>query len=229
MKHNIALAWSGGKDAALTYQFLLERDDLSVERLFTTVNRASQKVTMHSVPVHLLRQQASSMQLPLDELVVNEGDFQDYEDRLLEYYRRLQKEGITAIAYGDIFLEDLKNYKQKQIEKTGLTAVFPLWKEDTRLLMQKFLDGGMAALICTLDAGKMDYDFLGKSLSGELLQSLPEHVDPCGENGEFHTFVHTAPFFKRSIRLPDSTAQYVEYPHPAKEEEKMGFWNLVWK
>lgn len=229
MKQKVALAWSGGKDAALTYQFLLEKENLSVERLFTTINHSSQKVTMHSVPVSLLRQQAAAMQLPLDEIAVNEGDFQDYENRLLDYYRELKKEGVDAIAYGDIFLEDLKDYKQKQIEKAGLTAAFPLWKEDTRQLMQQFLDCGLGALICTLDTGKLDFDFLGKPLSEEMLQNLPEDVDPCGENGEFHTLVYEAPFFSRSLKLPYSTSQYVEYPHPAKEDEKMGFWKLAWK
>ncbi|MBE7640189.1 diphthine--ammonia ligase [Salegentibacter sp. BLCTC] len=196
------LNWSSGKDAALALYKLQEHYKYSVEKLVTTVNSDVNRISMHGVRIEMLKKQAENIGLPLQQIKLNgEVSMQEYTKIMETETNRLLQEGFAYSVFGDILLEDLKRYRENQLEKVGLKAIFPLWQEDTTQLLKEFIDKGFKAIVVCVNTDKLNKSFCGRVLNESFLNDLPKDVDPCGENGEFHTFVFDGPIFKEPIRF----------------------------
>jgi uncharacterized protein (TIGR00290 family) len=198
----VLLSWSSGKDSAWTLHLLRQRTDLQVAALLTTFNSAADRVAMHAVRRTLVESQAERMQLPLWAVELPwPCSNAEYEDRIRAVVQRAAAEGITTFAFGDLFLQDIRDYRVRQLAGTGMEPLFPLWAITTADLALQMIDGGVRAKITCVDPSKLDKSFAGRDFDRSLLQALPEGIDPCGENGEFHTFVYDAPIFSRPIDI----------------------------
>ncbi len=207
--------WSGGKDSALALNKVVSDGSFDVRCLLTTVNSKWQRVSMHGLRRELLRQQARATGIELIEVMLPDSpSMREYEEELNKVLDRLRAEGITHSIFGDIFLADLREYREKQLEKKDITGVFPLWNTPTNEVMDEFLSSGFGAITICTDASKLDKSFCGRELNAAFIRDLPGHVDVCGENGEFHTFVHTAPFFSKNIEFTIADTILRELPGP---------------
>jgi len=196
----IAICFSCGKDSTMALQEIRRRGEYRVVELVTTVTDAYDRVSMHGVRRVLLRRQAESLGLPLVEVVVPpESSNAVYEREMGKAFSSIRDKGIRRIAFGDIFLEDLRGYRERQLAASGLTCLFPLWKKPTRSLARTFIDEGFRAVTVCVDSKVLDRSFAGRCFDEAFLDDLPGGVDPCGENGEFHTFVFDGPVFSRPI------------------------------
>lgn len=192
--------WSGGKDSALALYHVLQRGQYDVQTLLTTVSAAHRRISMHGVRVELLERQAASLGLPCHQLwLPNTPTMHAYEEAMAAAFRALTGRGATAAIFGDIFLEDLRRYRETQLARLGLQAVFPLWGRPTTELMREFLGLGFRTVTTCVNEKYLDRSFVGRIIDEEFLRDLPPHVDPCGENGEFHTFVFDGPLFREPI------------------------------
>jgi uncharacterized protein (TIGR00290 family) len=194
------LSWSSGKDSAWSLEVVRRQGELEVQALLTTVNSEFQRVAMHAVRESLLRAQAESAGLPLVTVPIpypcpNEA----YEEAMAAALRRARAEGVTHMIFGDLFLEDIRRYREEKLAGTGITPVFPLWGIDTGRLAREMVEGGLRAILTCVDPGKLDACFAGRLFDADLLADLPPDVDPCGENGEFHTFACHGPMFLAPI------------------------------
>jgi uncharacterized protein (TIGR00290 family) len=205
----IALSWSGGKDSALTL-WALRRDPATAPvALITTVTDRYQRISMHAVRRQLLAQQARATGLPLVEVLIpTPCPNEVYEQRTDEALRSPPLREVPTIAYGDLFLADIRAYRERRLEAVGRHGLFPLWHRDTTALAHEFIDADFRALIVCVDPAKLDPSFAGRRFDEQLLADLPAGVDPCGENGEFHTFVHAGPIFTEPIAC--ETGEVVE-------------------
>lgn len=205
----VLLSWSSGKDSAWALHLLRQSPEVRVEALVTTFNAAAGRVAMHAVRRCLVEEQASSAGLPLWQVDLPwPCSNVQYEQIMRGVCRRAVAEGITAIAFGDLFLEDIRAYREKQLEGSGLDPLFPVWHIPTRQLAAEMLAAGVCAKITCVDPAKLGRSFAGRDFDLDLLESLPPAADPCGENGEFHTFVYDAPVFARPI--PVETGEIVD-------------------
>lgn len=196
----VVLMWSGGKDAALALHALNASEGHHVVALLTTVHVPDEIVTMHHVPLTLIEAQATSIGLPLHVMRLEEGAPNTaYEAALERTLAPLREKGIQTVASGDLFLEDLRAYREGVLDRLGLRALFPLWRQETRALARRFIAEGFRALVVSVDAQQLDPSFAGRPFDEAFLRDLPVGVDPCGENGEFHTFVFEGPSFQRAI------------------------------
>lgn len=201
MPHPVVLNWSSGKDAAMAFLELSRNPDFDVRHLLTTINAEADRVFMHGVREAVLDRQAALMGMPLLKLKLPPAPTDDvYKAAMENALRKFSAQGILHAAYGDIFLDDLKAYREAQLETVGVKGVFPLWKRDTAQLVHDVDAAGIVAVIVCIDGTKLDESFLGRTVNAALLADLPSNVDPCGENGEFHTCVVEAPFFKEKLR-----------------------------
>ncbi len=201
-KQKIILSWSGGKDSALALYRLLKSDKYEVVGLLTTVTEEYNRISMHGVRNELLDRQAELIGLPIHKVMIPKiCNNLDYETRMKALLEKLIPIGITAVAFGDIFLEDLKKYREEKLREVNLKAIFPLWLDDTKQLVTEFIDKGFNAIISCVDTIKLSASFAGQHLTQKFLDELPDDVDPCGENGEFHSFVTSAPYFKDNINI----------------------------
>jgi uncharacterized protein (TIGR00290 family) len=202
MSEPIALCFSGGKDSVMALQEIQRQGKCRVTELVTTVTDAYDRVSMHGVRRELLRRQAESLGLPVTEVVVPpESSNAIYEREMGMAFARIRDRGIRRVAFGDIFLEDLRSYRERQLAALGLTCVFPLWQKQTRVLARRFMDEGFRALTVCVDSRVLIESFAGRHFDLEFLEDLPAGVDPCGENGEFHTFVFGGPIFSEPIEV----------------------------
>jgi len=204
LKPKILLSWSSGKDSAWTLHALRQRGEVEVVGLLTTINSHFQRVAMHGTRYSLLKAQAYAAHIPLWEVPLpwpcsNES----YEEAMSAACALAVQQGISGIAFGDLFLEDVRHYREDRLRGTGLSPIFPLWGRNTRELISEMLDGGLLARIVCVDPSKLPADFIGRDLDHDLLRRLPAGVDPCGENGEFHTFTHAGPMFHQAIPIKD--------------------------
>jgi len=195
------LSWSGGKDSAWALE-RLRGSQIDVAALLTTVNEQAGRVAMHGVRRELIEEQARSLGIPLWIAPLPwpcpNGR---YEEVMAEMCRRAVTEGIEAVIFGDLFLEDIRAYRERMLVGTGLEPVFPLWKQPTDLLAREMLAGGLRARIACIDRRALDLSFAGREFDANFLADLPAAADPCGENGEFHTFVSDGPLFRRPIAV----------------------------
>ena len=194
------LAWSSGKDSAWALHTMRKSDEMDVVALLTTVNRTHERVAMHAVRESLLEMQAAAVGLPLVKVPIpSPCPNEIYEQAMREAMARARSDGVRHIIFGDLFLEDIRAYREKQLAACGMAPVFPLWGRDTRRLAEEMLAGGLSAHLTCVDPRKVDRSFAGRRFDLDLLGALPSHVDPCGENGEFHTFASAGPMFQRPI------------------------------
>ena len=202
MKRPVLVSWSGGKDSALALHSLRASEDFEPAGLLTTINEDHGRVSIHGVRRELLERQAESIGLPLHEVLIP-ADCPNavYEERLAAVLREVRAQGIHHVAFGDLFLEDIRCYREKQMAALGLEPIFPLWGLDTAKLARLFLSLGFQAVLVCVDSEQLDSSFTGRPFDKALLRALPATVDPCGENGEFHTFVHAGPIFREPIGI----------------------------
>jgi uncharacterized protein (TIGR00290 family) len=194
------LSWSGGKDSAMAFNELSKDRRYEVTSLLTTTTEGYDRVSMHGTRLSLLEQQAKSLQRPLIKVTIPQGSSNEqYESVMREVLTRAQAGGVTVVAFGDLFLEDIRRYREEKLSELGMKAVFPIWKRDTGELASSFINAGFHAILVCVDSKSLDRSFVGRAFDKLLLADLPHGVDPCGENGEFHTFVHAGPIFSRPI------------------------------
>jgi uncharacterized protein (TIGR00290 family) len=196
------LSWSSGKDSAWTLHTLRQQGQYDIVGLLTTVNERYDRVAMHAVRVELLRAQAAAAGVPLWEVPIPDAcSNAQYETAMRAVIERARAAGISAVAFGDLFLADIRAYRERQLAGTGLTPVFPLWLRPTRALAGEMLNAGLEAVLTCVDPAKLAAKFVGRVFDEALLVALPEGIDPCGENGEFHTFVHAGPMFSKTVPI----------------------------
>jgi uncharacterized protein (TIGR00290 family) len=199
---NVLLSWSSGKDSAWALHLLRKQPDLSVTALVTTFNESAGRVAMHAVRRSLVHAQADRLGLQLWEVPLPWPCTNDvYEGLMADVYARAVHDGIAVVAFGDLFLEDIRAYRVAQTQSTGLEPLFPVWGIPTDRLAREMIDGGIRAKLTCVDPTKLDASFVGREFDLDLLADLPASVDPCGENGEFHTFVYDAPVFSSPIEV----------------------------
>jgi uncharacterized protein (TIGR00290 family) len=199
MKPRAVFCWSGGKDSAMALHRILQQGHFEIVSLLTTLNENHRRISMHGVRETLLDKQAASIGIPLQKVWVKEGSNEEYEKLMNEKLLYFKQQGVTHIIFGDIFLEDLRAYREKNLLTVGLKAVFPLWKNDTKELIQNFSDQHFRTVTCCISTRFLDESFIGKHIDGNFLKSLPANVDPCGENGEYHSFCYSGPIFQKEI------------------------------
>src|SRR5215467_10781248 len=196
----ILFCWSGGKDSAMALHTLLQQQQFRVVALLTTVTEGYDRISMHGVRRELLLQQAESIGLPLHEVRIPPQCVNPvYEARMEQALRLFYDQGVRKVAFGDIFLEDLRAYREENLARVGMTALFPLWKRDTRELVRFFHAQRFRAMAICIDPKVLDPSFAGRELDESFFRDLPPRADPCGENGEFHTFVFDGPIFRSPI------------------------------
>lgn len=201
MKH-VLLSWSSGKDSAWTLHVLRQRADVEVTALLTTFNSAADRVAMHAVRRDLVRAQAERAHLPLWEVELPwPCSNEEYESRMRAVCDRAVANGIDAVAFGDLFLDDIRAYRERQLAGTGLEPIFPIWGLPTAALAREMIVAGVKARVTCVDPARVSRTFAGRDFDSTLLADLPPSADPCGENGEFHTFVYDAPVFDRPINV----------------------------
>ena len=194
--------WSGGKDSAMALHELRTAGNCRVTALLTTITEEYDRISMHGVRRALLERQAASLGLPLHAVLIPPQCINaTYEARMKEALNLHLAHGVQRVAFGDIFLEDLRAYRERNLAQLGMEALFPIWKSDTRELARDFLRLGFRAVAVCVDPRVLDPSFAGRVLDESFFDDLPAGVDPCGENGEFHTFVFDGPVFRAPIRF----------------------------
>jgi uncharacterized protein (TIGR00290 family) len=198
----LALSWSGGKDSALALRALRDERGEEPVALLTTVTEDYGRVSMHGVRVELVRAQAAAAGVPLVEVGIPASCSNAvYEERMAMALAAPSLAGVRAMAFADLFLADIRAYREEKLAGADWSAEFPLWGRDTRALAHEFIEAGFEAVLVCVDPAQLDPSFVGRSFDASLLADLPASVDPCGENGEFHTFVHAGPIFDRRLQI----------------------------
>ena len=193
----VLFCWSGGKDSAMALHALRRAVDCRIAALLTTITDEYDRISMHGVRRVLLQRQAESLGLPLHPVLIPPQCVNaTYEERMKQALEEHFAQGVRRVAFGDIFLEDLRAYREKNLAQAGMQAIFPIWKRDTRELAREFVQQGFRAVAVCVDPRVLDASFAGRELDASFFADLPPNVDPCGENGEFHTFVFDGPIFR---------------------------------
>ena len=207
--------WSGGKDSSLCLHRVIRDRQYKVDCLLTNVNAFHDRISMHGVRRDLLITQAASIGLPLQTIELPEQPgMSEYEQAMSERITELKNKGCTHALFGDIFLEDLKRYREEKLQSLDMRCVFPLWKIPTPQLMEEFIQSGFKAIIVCVNEKWLDRSFCGRLIDGSFLRDLPEHVDPCGENGEYHSFVFDGPLFRSPVPFKKGEIVYRQYKAP---------------
>lgn len=200
MAERALFTWSGGKDSVMALYELQKVGNYEISALLTTVTKDYDRVSMHGVRRVLLEQQAHSLGYPLEQVLISkDASNEEYEAKMQEILEIYLEAGVSAVAFGDIFLEDLKKYREENLSKIGMKAIFPVWKGNTAELVHTFIDLGFKAVVTCIDSKVLDKGFVGRPFDEQFLSDLPSNVDPCGENGEFHSFVYDGPIFRESL------------------------------
>lgn len=200
-KAKAIFCWSGGKDSSLALYKALQSGEWDVCYLLCTLNGTHRRISMHGVREALVDAQASSIGIPLIKVFTYEASNEEYEQQMEAALVQAKQEGITHVIFGDIFLEDLRVYRENNLAKVGMTAVFPLWKNDTTVLVNEFLDLGFETITCCVNDALLGEEHVGEMIDEQFLYDLPATVDPCGENGEFHTFCFDGPIFTEPVQF----------------------------
>jgi len=208
VKEKVIFSWSGGKDSAAALHEIQKGDKYEIVTLLTTLTRDYDRICMHGVRRILLEQQAQSLGYPLETVFISKhSSNEEYESRMAEVLTKYMQTGVRKVVFGDIFLEELREYRLEKLSEIGMKGIFPIWKRDTGELASTFINSGFKAVVTCVDSNLLDSTLAGKSYDEQFLSSLPSNVDPCGENGEFHSFVYDGPVFRRSI--PHTTGEVV--------------------
>ncbi len=218
-KEKAIFNWSGGKDSALCLYKVRALGEHDVACLLTSVNEHYRRISMHGVRIELLEQQAAAIGIPLVKMLMPEmPDMKTYEAIMAETLTRLKNEGARTCIFGDIFLEDLRQYRESKLAGMGLKAVFPLWKIPTDQLIREFIDLGFKAVVVCVDDHYLDQSFVGRTIDESFLNDLPDTVDPCGEYGEFHSYVYDGPLFRKPVELERGEIVYRKYA-PSRSDD----------
>jgi uncharacterized protein (TIGR00290 family) len=213
------MSWSGGKDSALSL-YKAQQEGIPVEALVTSVNQSLDRVSMHGVRRELLQQQAAGLNLPLHTIELPEmPGMQAYEDAVKAMHRQLKADGYTQGVFGDIFLKDLRQYREALLAKDSLQAAFPLWNMDTRQVVRQFLAQGFKAIAVCINSAHLDQSFCGRLMDESFFNELPASVDPSGENGEYHSFVFDGPNFSAPVPFTKGERVFREYPSPKTSDD----------
>jgi len=200
LTNKILFAWSSGKDSAMALHELRQSNGREIVALLTTITEGYERISIHGVREELLDSQAASIGLPLTKVwIPQESSLDEYERRMGAALDPFVRQGVSGVAFGDIFLEDLRKDREDKLARVGLTGLFPIWKRDTTELAQQFIGAGFKAIITCVDTEYLDASFAGRAFDEQLLADLPAGVDPCGENGEFHSFTYDGPIFSSPI------------------------------
>jgi uncharacterized protein (TIGR00290 family) len=203
------VSWSSGKDSAWTLHVLRQRDQVDVVGLLTTVNEVHDRVAMHAVRTELLRAQANAVEVPLWPVPIpSPCSNAEYEAAMAAALARAKQTGVTVVAFGDLFLEDIRRYREDKLQGTGITPIFPIWKIPTDILAREMISAALRARLTCIDPKQLPASFAGRAFDQALLSDLPPSVDPCGERGEFHTFAHDGPMFRWPV--PVKSGEVVE-------------------
>jgi uncharacterized protein (TIGR00290 family) len=196
------MSWSGGKDSCLALYEIQKTRDYRVAALLTTVTSDYDRISMHGVRRVLLERQAASLGVPLHQVLISKGATnEEYETKLIEAVSAYSEQGIDSIVFGDLFLEDIKAYRDQFLARHNLHGIYPVWMRDTTDFIREFIDLGFKAVITCVKGDVLDSSFAGMTIDQSFLSALPAHVDPCGENGEFHTFVYDGPNFAQPVKF----------------------------
>jgi uncharacterized protein (TIGR00290 family) len=196
------LSWSSGKDSAWSLYLLRQNPEYEIVGLLTTFNREADRVAMHGVRRALVQAQAAAAGIPLWEVELPwPCSNEDYESAMLATCKKAVANGIEFVAFGDLFLRDIREYREKQLRDTGLSPLFPVWEIPTRKLAEEMIASGLRAKLACIDTKQISGDFAGREFDAQLLSDLPASADPCGENGEFHSFVYAGPMFERPVAV----------------------------
>jgi uncharacterized protein (TIGR00290 family) len=229
MKPKAIFNWSSGKDSALALYKTLQEGKFEVTSLLTSINKEFQRISMHGVHVSLLEKQAESLGFPLIKMELpKEPTMEEYREIMGKTMNEIKSQGVTHSIFGDIFLEDLRKYREDQLKTIGMEGVFPLWKIDTTNLIHEFLNLGFKTIVTCVNETYLDKSFAGRIIDKDFIKDLPENVDPCGENGEFHTFTFDGPIFKNPVQFEVGETVKKTYPKPKSDENdetgKYIFW-----
>lgn len=212
------VGWSGGKDCALALHKVVQEGIYHPEYLMTNVSSETQRVSMHGVRKELITRQEFSLGIKGRKVYLSAGHtFETYNQYMRHECELMKQRGVEYAVYGDIFLEDLKRYREEKLAEVGLQGVFPLWKIPSKKVYEEFVGLGYKSMIICVDETKLGKEFLGRTLEEELLQQFPEGVDCCGENGEFHTFTYAGPLFKTPVAFATGETVYRTYKSPQGE------------
>lgn len=216
--------WSTGKDSALALFKLMQSDKYKVEHLITTVNSHYNRVSMHGLKRELMEEQIKALQLPFSTIELPENpSMEEYESIMKQEILKLVNKGFQFSAFGDIFLEDLKSFRDQQLQNVGLKGIYPLWKQNTKDLIHEFIDLGFKAITVCTNHNLLGDDFIGRIIDKNFIKDLPKNVDPCGENGEFHTFCFEGPIFHSKINFELENRIERTYPNPENKETQVTF------
>lgn len=228
MKPKAIFNWSSGKDSSLALFKIIQENKYEITSLLTSINKEFQRISMHGVPVSLLEKQAESLGFPLIKMELpKEPSMEEYRSIMDKTMSHIQSMGVTASVFGDIFLEDLRQYREEHLNTIGMEAVFPLWKKDTLELIHEFIDLGFKTIVTCVNETYLDKSFAGRVIDRDFIRDLPGHVDPCGENGEFHTFTFEGPVFKKPVIFEIGETVKKTYHRPKTDSEEEGeyiFW-----
>jgi uncharacterized protein (TIGR00290 family) len=218
MKKKAVFNWSGGKDSALALYKVLQSDEYEVISLLTTVNSTNKRSSMHGIPVALLHEQANSIGLPLYLIeYAPEYEMKGYENAMLQAIEHFKKQDVNHFIFGDIYLHNVRSYREKQLNPHGIEVVEPLWNMTTDEVIQHFLQSGLETIIVTTMADLLDEKFIGRLLDLSFIKDLPKGVDICGENGEYHTFCFDGPMFMYPVSY--SLGKPVKTSHTFKMDD----------
>jgi uncharacterized protein (TIGR00290 family) len=202
IQDKVILAWSGGKDSALAFYELRRRRNIEVAVLLTTTTEGSDRISMHGVRRDLLLQQVDSLGYPLEEIAIPQNCPNDiYERQMRQALQKHYKKGIRTAAFGDLFLQEIRDYREERMSRIGMRCLFPLWGKSTVELAHQFVDLGFRAIVACVDTAALTGEFSGREYDEDFIKDLPAEVDPCGENGEFHTFVYDGPIFNTPLQM----------------------------
>lgn len=222
--------WSGGKDSAYALHQILQAGEYEVKYLLTTINGEFQRISMHGVRELLLEQQASAIGIPLLKVKVYQGSNSEYEQQMAQTLLQAKAEGISHVIFGDIFLADLRAYREKNLAQVGLEAVFPLWQKNTTQLINDFIAQGFKTITCCVSDAYLNEQWVGREINQQFVAELPAQVDACGENGEYHSFCYDAPYFKHAVafELGEKVYKPLEIKSTdavcSSDNQTQGFW-----
>lgn len=200
MKEKVILSWGGGKDSALALYEIQKTGDYEISALLITITEDYDRSSMHGVRRILVEQQANSLGFPLEKVFIpKKVSNEDYESKMRGVLEKYLNVGVYSVVFGDIFLEDIRRYREENLSKIGMKGIFPLWGRDTTELANTFIDFGFEAVVTCIDSNFLDKIFIGRTFDKQFLSELPSTVDPCGENGEFHSFVYDGPIFNGKV------------------------------
>ena len=200
MKKKAVFNWSGGKDSALALYKTLQSEEYEIISLLTTVNKDTNRSSMHAIPIELLQAQAESIGMPIHLIELDpKGEMASYEDAMSRAVSHFKARGVYHFIFGDIFLHDVRSYREQQLKPYEIDVVEPLWNKTTIEVIEEFLQSGLKTIVVTTMADLLDKKYIGRTIDRSFVENLPENVDPCGENGEYHTFCFDGPLFHHPV------------------------------